>query len=627
MPFFKLTSLLINNQNTTNKMKKNITINLCGRLYQIDEDAYEMLSQYIDTLRNFFSKQEGGNEIVDDFEERIAELFDEQKAEGKEAITIENVQDIIKQIGNVEDFADEDAGENGDNTSKSDKSGAAAAASKTNTHSKKFYRDGNNKVFCGVLSGCANYLGGTATAWRWAYAAICFLWMLGIGFNPFTIGNIFSSAFFGAAALFVMVLCAPLALAPAVPYFLIAVFAKEAVTPEDQLKMKGKEVNPQNIAEEITEQTAKKEKAKNSNGITMWNGLTGIISIILSINIGILVIVFLCIEAALIFNSELICRNLFSITDIEQISSFRIPATIAGLILVANLGILLFCCIHSAVSSFKGIKPMTTKQRILWFVGWVVSVVCFVAFTSTAMNNYQKVLNVQSEQRIAEEQKIRAEHTMDGISYNLEDWDFYKKNGWRVVRSQDCESDRYTYSGEYMDGDESVRYIDVCNYSSPTLFTAQKTDSLQPGTYHLAAAVRSNNTNKFIFAKVGVSDSILLAEIPNTENTHGNIWRTITKETSADSYDDSYCGEYSDTLDLDLVKQMVDDFPTSKRRKIREYGDDWHKCDWSYVFIKNIVITEPTEVTYGVTTDEDMTRHESTTGYVSATDFKFVKVK
>ena len=38
-------------------MKKNITINLCGRLYQIDEDAYELLSQYIEALRSYFKKQ------------------------------------------------------------------------------------------------------------------------------------------------------------------------------------------------------------------------------------------------------------------------------------------------------------------------------------------------------------------------------------------------------------------------------------------------------------------------------------------------------------------------------------------------------------------------------------------
>ena len=41
-------------------MKKNITINLCGRLFQIDEDAYELLQKYIESLRASFGKQEGG---------------------------------------------------------------------------------------------------------------------------------------------------------------------------------------------------------------------------------------------------------------------------------------------------------------------------------------------------------------------------------------------------------------------------------------------------------------------------------------------------------------------------------------------------------------------------------------
>ena len=88
-------------------MKKNITINLCGRLYQIDEDAYELLSQYIDALRNYFKKQDGGEEIANDIEERVAELFDDLKSQGVEAITIEQVQDIIHQIGQVEEIAGE----------------------------------------------------------------------------------------------------------------------------------------------------------------------------------------------------------------------------------------------------------------------------------------------------------------------------------------------------------------------------------------------------------------------------------------------------------------------------------------------------------------------------------------
>lgn len=89
-------------------MKKNIQINLCGRLYQIDEDAYELLSHYTETLRNYFMKQEGGSEIADDIEQRIAELFDELMGNGTQAITIENVQSIISQIGDLKDITEGD---------------------------------------------------------------------------------------------------------------------------------------------------------------------------------------------------------------------------------------------------------------------------------------------------------------------------------------------------------------------------------------------------------------------------------------------------------------------------------------------------------------------------------------
>jgi hypothetical protein len=79
-------------------MKKNITINLFGQLYNIDEDAYELLNNYEESLRHHFSKQEDGAEIFNDIEARIAELLSEQKAKGVEAISIEHVQDIIKRI-------------------------------------------------------------------------------------------------------------------------------------------------------------------------------------------------------------------------------------------------------------------------------------------------------------------------------------------------------------------------------------------------------------------------------------------------------------------------------------------------------------------------------------------------
>ena len=85
-------------------MKKNITINLCGRLFAIDEDAYEMLATYEQSLRNYFRTREGGEEIAEDLEARIAELFDDLKAQGAEAINIDHVREVIHRIGQPEEM-------------------------------------------------------------------------------------------------------------------------------------------------------------------------------------------------------------------------------------------------------------------------------------------------------------------------------------------------------------------------------------------------------------------------------------------------------------------------------------------------------------------------------------------
>ena len=65
-------------------MKKTLTINLGGIVYHIDDDAYRLLDNYLSNLKHYFRKQEGAEEIVNDIEMRIAELFAEKVTEGKQ---------------------------------------------------------------------------------------------------------------------------------------------------------------------------------------------------------------------------------------------------------------------------------------------------------------------------------------------------------------------------------------------------------------------------------------------------------------------------------------------------------------------------------------------------------------
>lgn len=87
-------------------MKKVININLGGLPFTIDEDAYEHLSDYLETIHNHFRDSEGYEEITADIEARMAELFQE-KLGNRPIITLADVKQVIAIMGTPEDFGAE----------------------------------------------------------------------------------------------------------------------------------------------------------------------------------------------------------------------------------------------------------------------------------------------------------------------------------------------------------------------------------------------------------------------------------------------------------------------------------------------------------------------------------------
>ena len=59
-------------------MKKTLTINLSGIVFNIDEDAYDVLQEYLNKLELRFTGEDG-KEIMRDIEARLAELFGDEK--------------------------------------------------------------------------------------------------------------------------------------------------------------------------------------------------------------------------------------------------------------------------------------------------------------------------------------------------------------------------------------------------------------------------------------------------------------------------------------------------------------------------------------------------------------------
>ncbi|NJL13700.1 MAG: hypothetical protein HC913_12315 [Microscillaceae bacterium] len=91
-------------------MKKNISINIQGLIFYIEEDCYEPLRAYLGDIHRYFAKYEDSREIIEDIEGRIAEIFCEKLSKQKQVITQADVEDLIAQMGSIDDFqnAEED---------------------------------------------------------------------------------------------------------------------------------------------------------------------------------------------------------------------------------------------------------------------------------------------------------------------------------------------------------------------------------------------------------------------------------------------------------------------------------------------------------------------------------------
>ncbi|MEO7766055.1 MAG: PspC domain-containing protein, partial [Ferruginibacter sp.] len=139
-------------------MKQVININFHGQVVPIEVSAFELLKSYTDSLSRHFANEEGKEEIINDIESRIGELFQERLKKGATCITDDDVNAIIKSMGRPEEFEDADDNASYKQTSESKSSGPEPFQSTTGA-SKRLFRNENEKVIGGVCGGLAAYFG------------------------------------------------------------------------------------------------------------------------------------------------------------------------------------------------------------------------------------------------------------------------------------------------------------------------------------------------------------------------------------------------------------------------------------------------------------------------------------
>ncbi len=199
-------------------MNKTVTVNIGGIVFHIDENAYDKFKKYLESIRSHFTQSEGRDEIMQDIESRIAEMFQEKIKDSKHVITLEDVDQVTTQMGKPEQFGDEDGSSPDENAPIPDYNGK-----------RRLYRNPDDKLLGGVCSGIANYFD-IDTVWIRLLFVIPLL--------------IFGSGFF--------------------LYILLWIIIPEAKTTAEKLQMKGEKVNISNIEKNVKEER-EYDKSRNTD--------------------------------------------------------------------------------------------------------------------------------------------------------------------------------------------------------------------------------------------------------------------------------------------------------------------------------------------------------------------------
>ncbi|MFT6879737.1 MAG: phage shock protein PspC (stress-responsive transcriptional regulator) [Arcticibacterium sp.] len=161
-------------------MKKTIQINIAGVVFNIEEDAFETLKAYLDSIKKYFSSYDGSEEITADIEARIAEKFiGKNKTEDIPIIGTNEVEKVMASMGTVADF---EAIDEEDDVFAAAPPKARKQANTSDT-SKKIYRDGKRKALGGVLAGLASRFA-VDVVWFRVVFLILTLGLLGTGIGP-----------------------------------------------------------------------------------------------------------------------------------------------------------------------------------------------------------------------------------------------------------------------------------------------------------------------------------------------------------------------------------------------------------------------------------------------------------
>ncbi|MGY6647255.1 PspC domain-containing protein [Wenyingzhuangia sp. IMCC45574] len=329
-------------------MNKTININLGGFFFHIDESAYQILKKYLEAIsRSLSDDPKGKDEILADIEARISELLSETIQDSRQVINEDDIQSIIKIMGQPEDYADVDEPYND----------YSSSYQRNTTPKKKLFRDGEDKFLGGVAAGIGHYFNIDPI---WIRIALILLLPAG-GFGVYT-------------------------------YVILWVLIPEAKTTAEKLQMQGEPVNIDNIEKKIrTEFENVSNKIKNADYSGVKSGfqnfldvlgtilirffqiISKIIGVVLIIIAVTLLIVFI-ISAFSFSTLEFIGFNESLVSNLPFLYQSVLPSWLLSICLFTTVGIPLIMLFYLGTRIVSSSVRQMNKVVSLTLLGvWIVS--------------------------------------------------------------------------------------------------------------------------------------------------------------------------------------------------------------------------------------------------------------
>lgn len=332
-------------------MDKTIAISLGGFSFTIDENAYKKLKTYLEEIRFSLNNMEGTDEIMSDVEIRIAELFKE-KLNHREVVNVADIDGVVEIMGKPEQYMNEET--ESDPTFVADPSTAKTK--------KKLFRDTDQKILGGVLSGLAHYLGVETWVTRVIFIALVFADVPLTG-TSFTV----------------------------VSYIILWVILPKAVTTAQKYEMHGRTANFENIKQNVSE-TATALKGSASTLSTSFDEILRVFARLVLAFFGFL---FLCIGLSLLVGAivTLFTYNMVPLNFFGYIIDFGWQSWVAKAILFVLLMIpsLLFSLIGARMisSRVKINKTLVIVAIITWFVSLIAGSFLGLSLAKNFMNEIE----------------------------------------------------------------------------------------------------------------------------------------------------------------------------------------------------------------------------------------------